>query len=425
MQVNVQKLSPVLVEFDVEIESGRVQDELNKAYLALSKSARIKGFRKGKAPRQVLQRMFGPRVAADVAQKLVDESFPKVVSEQQVQPVNNPAIEPAELKQGAPFSYKARFEVVPEIESVEYEGLEAKRPSKAVSDEALAEELEALRKAHSTLEPPKDARPSKEGDFATVDFEVSVGGAIVEDAGATDLPIELGSKAVFAEIEEALIGKQVGDTAEATLDMPAGHPHKQLAGKQATFKLTLKELKERVLPTLDDEFAKDVDEAFASLDDLKKNVREQLEKKAEEEAENKLAERLVAELCNKNPVPVPPSLVQRQSQLTEREILQQAWMQGQRGSQLNDELRARIAVDSEVKVRAGLLMAAIAKKEEIKIGDPEIEEGLKELAEQTGKNVAKLRAEYREAQKREMLIGMILENKVLDLIEAKAKIEDE
>ncbi|MCA9647952.1 MAG: trigger factor family protein [Myxococcales bacterium] len=119
MQVNVQKLSPVLVEFDVEIESGRVQDELNKAYTALSKSARIKGFRKGKAPRQVLQRMFGPRVAADVAQKLVDESFPKVVSEQQVQPVNNPAIEPAELKQGAPFSYKARFEVVPEIESVE------------------------------------------------------------------------------------------------------------------------------------------------------------------------------------------------------------------------------------------------------------------------------------------------------------------
>ncbi|MEZ4375913.1 MAG: trigger factor [Polyangiaceae bacterium] len=347
------------------------------------------------------------------------------MSEQQVQPVNNPAIEPAELKQGAPFSYKARFEVVPEIESVEYEGLEAKRPSKAVSDEALAEELEALRKAHSTLEPPKDARPSKEGDFATVDFEVSVAGAIVDDAGATDLPIELGSKAVFAEIEEALIGKQVGDTAEATLEMPAGHPHKQLAGKQATFKLTLKELKERVLPTLDDEFAKDVDEAFTSLDDLKKNVREQLEKKAEEEAENKLAERLVAELCNKNPVPVPPSLVQRQSQLTEREILQQAWMQGQRGSQLNDELRARIAVDSEVKVRAGLLMAAIAKKEEIKIGDPEIEEGLKELAEQTGKNVAKLRAEYREAQKREMLIGMILENKVLDLIEAKAKIEDE
>ncbi|MEZ4230865.1 MAG: trigger factor [Polyangiaceae bacterium] len=425
MQVNVQKLSPVLVEFDVEIESGRVQEELNKAYMALSKSARIKGFRKGKAPRQVLQRMFGPRVAADVAQKLVDESFPKVVSEQQVQPVNNPAIEPAELKQGAPFSYKARFEVVPEIESVEYEGLEAKRPSKSVTDAALDEELEALRKAHSTLEPPKEARASKEGDFVTVDFEVTVDGSVVDDAGATDLPIELGSKSVFAEIEEALIGKQVGDTADATLDMPAGHPHKRLAGNKATFKLTLKELKERVLPALDDEFAKDVDEAFGSLDDLKQNVREQLEKKAEEDAENKLAERLVAELCNKNPVPVPPSLVERQSQLTEREILQQAWMQGQRGNQLNEELRARIAVDSEVKVRAGLLMAAIAKKEEIKIGDPEIEEGLKELAEQTGKNVAKLRAEYREPQKREMLIGMILENKVLDLIEGKAKIEDE
>lgn len=424
MQVNVQKLSPVLVEFDVEIDSGRVQDELNKAYLALAKTARIKGFRKGKAPRQVLQRMFGPRVAADVAQKLVDESFPKVVSEQQVQPVNSPAIEPAELKQGAAFSYKARFEVVPEIETVDYEGLEAKRPGKAVSDEALAEELENLRKSHSTLEPPAEERAAQEGDFVTVDFKVSVDGVEIEDAGATDLPLELGANAVFSEIEAAVTGKRVGEEAEAKVDMPAGHPHKKLAGKTTTFTLTLKELKARVLPALDDEFAKDVDEAFEKLDDLKASVREQLEKKLEDESENKLAERLVAELCKKNPVPVPPSLVERQSQLTEREIMMQARMRGQQG-QLGDELRANIAADSEIKVRAGLLMAAIAKKEEIKIGEPELEEGLKELAEQTGKNVAKLRAEYREPQKREMLVGMILENKVLDILEAKAKIEDE
>ncbi|MFO0569554.1 MAG: trigger factor [Polyangiaceae bacterium] len=424
MQVQVNKLSPVLIEFDVEVPTERVTSEMEKAYAAVSRSARIRGFRPGKAPRGVLRNMFGARIAADVAQRLVDETFSQAVTTQNVQPVSSPAIEPQRVEENKPFSYKARFEIVPEIETVKYDGLAAKRPLVKVSDDQIQSELERLQREHSTLEPPKTERAAQKGDVVTIDFNIDVDGKRVDDAGANDFPAELGAGVLLGPIDEALTGKKVGETAEASVEMPASHPHPKLKGKTAVFQLTLKELKERVLPELDDEFAKDLGDV-ETLTQLKEEISKRIEKQLKENADNAVAEQLVVELVKANPIPLPPSLVERQMQLTQQEILSQARRQGQNVSGLGDELRTKIQADSEVKVRAGLLMAEIAKKENIKIGDPEIEEGLAELAEQSGKNVAKLRAEYRDQKKREMLIGMILENKVLDIIEGKAKIEDE
>ena len=423
MQVNVQRLSPVLVEFDVEVTADRVKSEVEKAYTSVAKTARVSGFRPGRAPRKVLAHLYGPRIALDVAQRLVDETYPQAITDQKLQPVNDPAIEPRKLEENKPFGYKARVEVLPLIENVKYDGLEATRPKVEVSAEQVSERLDALRRSHSTLEPLKTPRSAAKGDVATIDFTLSVEGKLIDDAGATDFQAELGSGTLIPEIEEALVGKSIGDTAEAKVDMPAQHPHPKLAGKSAVFALTLKDMKERVLPEADDEFAKDVGD-FENLEALKKDITETLEKASKEESDNKLAEQLVIELVKANPVPLPPSLVERQMRVTEQEILQRARSQGQRATGLGDELRGQIQQDSEVKVRAGLLMAEIAKAEGIQIGDAELEEGLKELAEQTGKNVAKLRVEYRDQKKREMLIGMILENKVLDIIEAKAKISE-
>lgn len=424
MQVNVQKLSPVLVEFDVVIDADLVKKEVDKAYRSVAKTAKVRGFRPGKAPRKVLSHMFGARVAADVAQRLVDESFPKAVSEQKVQPVSSPAFEPQKLIDNQPFTYKARFEIIPEIESVKYEGLEAKRPKTEVSEADLEAELSALRRENSTLEAPKAARPAKTGDVVTIDFEVEVGGVRVDGAGAQDFQVELGAGNLIPAIEQALIGKSAGESADAAADMPEAHPHPGLRGQPATFKLVLKDVKERVLPELDDEFAKDLGD-YETLEALKKGLSEQIEARKKEQAENVLAERLVLALVQENPIPVPPSLVQQQMRVTQQEILQRARAQGQTVTGLGAELKQKVQHDSEVKVRAGLLMAEIAKKEKLQIGNEQIEEGIKELAEQSGKNAAKLRVEYSDPKRREMLIGMILENKVLDIIEAKAKISDE
>ncbi|HET9953446.1 MAG TPA: trigger factor [Polyangiaceae bacterium] len=424
MQVTLQRLSPVLVEFDVQVAADRVKNELDRAYSEVARSARVPGFRPGKAPRRVLAHYYGARIQADVAQKLVDETFPKAVEDHQLQPVNRPAIETQKLSESTDFTYKARVEVLPKIESVEYEGLEAKRPKVAVADAEIDQEIDRLRRAHATLQAPSEARPTKAGDLLTLDLEVEVDGKRVSELAAQDLNLEIGSQQVLPELSTGLEGHSQGETVPVQIQMPAQHPSPQLRDKLATFHATIKEVKERVLPEVDDEFAKDVGD-FESLAALREDIRQRLEKQSKETSDNQLAERLVVALVGKNPIPVPPSLVEQQMRITSQEILARARAYGQEANEVGAELRQQIQTDSEVKVRAGLLMAEIAKKEQIQIDNEAIEKGIQELAEQTGKNPAKLRVEYREPKKREMLIGMLLENKVLDIIEAKAKIEDE
>ncbi len=423
MQVTVQKLSPVLMEFDVQIDASRVSAELEKSFTAVTRNAKIRGFRPGKAPRQIVTQVYGSRIASEVAQRLVDETFPKAVSEKGIQPVSAPAIEPQRLVADQPFNYKARFEILPEIASVNWEGLVAKRPKVEVSDEAIATQLEKVRAEHSTLEPLPEGRAIASGDAVVIDFAVEVGGRLVKDAGATGFQVEVGTGRLLKEIEAAVTGSHAGATVSADVPMPKTHPHPKLKGKTATFKITVTDAKMRVLPEADDELAKDAGD-FENLEALRTHIRGELEKAQKEQSENSVAEQLVAALVQKNEVAVPGSLVEQQMNITKQEILQRARMMGNDARGLGDDLMAQVRTDSEMKVKAGLLMAEIAKKSQIKIGDAEIEEALKELADQAGKPVAKLRAEYSDQKRREMLIGMILENKVLDMIESKATIEE-
>lgn len=423
MQVSVEKLSPVLVEFQVEVPADRVKQEIDKAYQSLQRTARVRGFRPGKAPRDVLAHIFGDRVAMDVTQRLVDDTLPKALNDKNIQPLSQPAIEPQKLETNASFQYKARFEVRPEIEKVVYEDLEAKRPKSEVTDEMVDAELESLRKANATLVEPSPARPSQAGDIITMSFTVEIDGKPVEDAGANDLQVELGLGQLLSALEEGLLGMSVGEKKPISLTLPANHPRPDFRDKPAIFQVELSDMKERQLPALDDELAKDVGE-FETLAALKEDIRERLGKQLKQQAEDSVAEQLVVDLCKKNPIPVPASLVEQQCRLTESELTQQARRQG-RNMRVDDNLHAQIHADAEIKVRAGLLMAEIAKEEKVQVTDEDIEKGYAELAEQTGKQVAKVKAEYRDPKRREILIAMILEDKILDIIESKAKITEE
>lgn len=420
MQVTVEKLSPVLLELKIEVPAERVRSEVDKAYSALSKTALIKGFRRGKAPRHVLAHLFGGRVHADVAQRLVDSTLNQALADQNVQPLSQPSIAPAELAPNDAFQYKARFEVRPEIAKVEWEGLEAKRPSVTPSDDMLDAEIQRLRREHSTLQTPEPARPAERGDLATVTFRLEVDGKTM-GPDSQEIETEIGSGEVMKEIEEALIGLNEGDQKPVEVDFSDRHNNADLRGKKGTFHLTLKAAKVRVFPEVDDELAKDA--GAENLADLREKLRTRLGKELTQKASDTVAEQLVMELCKKNTIPVPPSLVEQQAQLTERELIQTARRQGQK-VEPNAELRARVRADAEMKVRAGLLMAEIAKEKAITLTEDDIEKGYQELAEQTGKNVAKVKAEYRDPKKQEMLRGMILEDKILDVIEAAAKIAD-
>jgi trigger factor len=421
MQVTVEKLSPVLIELLVQLPADRVKTEIEKAYSTLARSAQVKGFRPGKVPRAVLAHLFSGRVYQDVAQRLVDETLDRAISEQQVQPLSQPAIAPTELKPEEGFSYKARFEVRPEIESVKWEGFEVKRPATQATDALIDAEIQRLRREHATLQAPAEERAAKAGDVATMTFRLDVGGKPQGSADPQEIETEIGSGEVMTEIDDALVGMKPNDEKDVTITFSERHTNADLRGKEGVFHVVLKEIRERVYPEVDDEFAKDCGEE--NLEALRAALKTRIEKELKQKASDTVAEQLVLELCKANTIPVPPSLVEQQAQLTERELLQAARRQGQR-FEATAEIKARVRADAEMKVRAGLLMAEIAREKQIQVTDADIEKGYTELAEQTGKNVAKVKAEYRDAKKREMLVGMILEDKILDLIETAANVTE-
>jgi trigger factor len=414
MQVQVARISPVVMELAIEVPADAVSAEVEKAYVTLQRKARVRGFRPGKAPRQVLAHLYGPQVANDVVNAIVKDTLPKALSEKQVQPVNQPEVEAGKFEHGSAFSYKARFEVQPEIAEVAYEGLELERPAEEATGEAVDEQLELLRRQHARLEAPDPVRPAQKGDVLTIDFALVVDGEPIKDGGGEGIQLEL---------DAGLVGAKVDDARDVEATLPQSHPRKDLAGKKARFRVTVKDIKQRVLAALDDEFAKDVGN-FETLVELRANVHTRLEKALKDRAESALAEQIIVKLNEKNPLDLPPSLVEQQCRMMEMEILQNARRAGQ---PVNKEDFARIHgqvhEDAEKKVRAGLLMAAIARKLNLNVTDSDIQKGLEELAGETGKNIAKVRAEYSDPQHRQMLIGMILEDKVLSIIESKASIK--
>jgi trigger factor len=422
MQVQVARVSPVVMEFAVEVPADAVRAEIDKAYANLQKKAHVRGFRPGKAPREVLSRLYGPQIANDVANAIVNDTLPKALSEKNVQPINQPQVEAGRFEQGAPFAYKARFEVQPEVGEVQFEGLELERPAETATEEAVDEQLELLRRQHARLEAPEPARPAQAKDVLTIDFTLAVEGKEMKDGGGEGLQVELGSSQILPELDAALLGRNVDDALDVEAKFPDTHPNKELAGKTGKLHVKIRDLKHRILPALDDELAKDVG-SFQTLVELRADVHTRLEKMLKDRAEQALAEQIVDKLNEKNPLEVPPSLVEQQCRIMEYEVVQNARRAGhQVTAEEMRQVHERIHGDAEKKVRAGLLMAAIARKNDLKVTDEDIQKGTEELAAESGKNVAKVRAEYADPQRRQILIGMILEDKVLDLIQSKAKI---
>lgn len=422
MEVTVQRISPVVLELLVEVPADSVRARVDKAYLSLGKKAHIKGFRPGKVPRDVLSRLFGSQVTKDVTNQIVQETLPKVLVEKNLSPVNQPVVDLTESPDPKKsFSFKARFEVQPEIEDVTYEGFELYKPKVEVPDAAIDEQLEELRKQNATLKTPEPARPAQAGDVVTMDFTLTVDGVEVKDGGGQGMQLELGAGSTLPEIDAALMGKSSGDKTTAEHAFPSVHPHEALRGKKGQFDITVVDVKERVPPTLDDELAKDL--GFDTLIALRADVHTKLEKAHKDRAELIVAEQIITKLNEANTCDVPPSLVDQQARVMAHEVTAQARRVGQRLTKEQMEtLSATIREDAERKVRAGLLMAAIAKKNAFKVTEEDLEKGMHELAAETGKNVAKLRVEYREKSKRDILVGMILEDKLLEFIESKSKI---
>jgi len=421
MQSQVLEIDPVTVEVKVEVPWDRIQKGLDETFGRLQRTAKVKGFRPGKAPKSVVIQLFSKEVKSDVASSLMEEGLIAAVKQHEIPVVSNAMVDtiPA-IETGKPLAFTAKFEVRPKIKKLET-ALSIAKVVHAVGDDEIGAEIERLRGEHAVMEPVEPARPAAKGDNAVIDFVVTVDGKKNEGDSGTDRRISLGDGRVLPELEDGILGLSVGESRAVTVTRPADDGNKELAGKVVVFDVTLKELQTRRLPTLDDDFAKDVGE-YESLADLKSKVKARLEDTAKGRTESDLREAVVDAFVKANPVPVPPSLIDQQFRSMAQEYLQIFQMMGQE-PRIDDDLIKNMRARAEEKVRAALLLGDLARRESIEATTEEIDAKLLEIATRTGKHIAKVKAEH-QGEKREAMETSVLEAKLIQHLVSKAKITE-
>jgi trigger factor len=422
MQSEIREISPVLVEVTVEVPWDRIQKDLNDTYKELGKTARVRGFRPGKVPRDVVKQMYGRQVAAQVTGTLVEQGLMEAVQKHELHIVAQPEMEEApELEKGKPLTFKAKVEVRPKIDQVAIDGLEAWQKPIDIPNEDVDAEIERMQHEHAEIQVPDPMRPAQEGDLITIDYSVSVDGEIKEDLGAEGRQVEINDEHLLPALKEGLLGMQPGDERTVDVAFEEDHPNEGLRGKTAKFVITAKDLHEKLLPELDDEFAKDCGD-YETLLELRLKIREGLEASAKQRADAELKDQLIDSLIEHNDIPVPPSMVQQQQQMMMYEMAQFMQMAGQQGAPGADFFSG-IENRAKRRVQAGILLGSLARQEDIEVTDADLDAKFQEIADRTGKHIAKVRADYQEAQ-RESLQSQLLEEKVMALLTERAKINE-
>ena len=422
MESEIREISPVLVEVTVQVPWDRIQKDLDDTYKEIGKTARVRGFRPGKVPRDVVKQVYGRQVAAQVTGSLVEQGLMEAVQKHELHIVAQPEMEEAPaLQKGKPLTFKAKVEVRPKIEEVVVDGLEAWQTPIEIPNEDVDAEVERLRHQHAEIQVPDPMRPAKEGDLITIDYTVSVDGEVKEALGAEGRQVENDDEHLLPALKAGLLGMQPGDEKTIDVDFEEDHPNEDLKGKTAQFSIVAKELHEKLLPELDDEFAKDCGD-YETLLELRLKIREGLEATAKQRADAELKDQLIDSLIEHNDIPVPPSMVQQQQQMMMYEMAQFMQLAGQRGAPGADFF-AGIEERAKRRVQAGILLGSLARQEKIEVSDADLDAKFQEIADRTGKHVAKVRADYQESQ-RDALQSQLLEEKVMALLTERAKINE-
>ncbi|MEM7138638.1 MAG: trigger factor [Myxococcota bacterium] len=422
MQSEIREISPVLFEVTIEVPWERIQKDLNDTYREIGKTARVRGFRPGKVPKDVVKQVYGPQVKAQVTGTLVEQGLMQAVQEHELHIVAQPEMDEApKLQQGKPLTFSAKVEVRPKIEEVTTEGIEAWERPIEVPNEEVDAEVERLRNQHAEIQAPDPMRPSVEGDLVTIDYTVSIDGEVKEEMGAEGRQVELADENLLPELKEGLVGVEPGTEKTIEITFEDDHPNEDLRDKTAAFALSVKAVHEKLLPEVDDEFAKDCGD-YETLLELRLKIREGLEQSVKQRVDAEVKEQLVTSLIAHNDIPVPPSMVQQQQQMMMYEMAQLMQMAGQAGAPGADYFSG-LEARAQRRVQAGILLGTLARQEGIEVTDADINAKFQEIADQTGKHVAKVKAEYQE-QQREALESQLLEEKVMAFLTERANIQE-
>jgi trigger factor len=424
MQVEVREISPVIREVQVELGPEAVAAELEKIYRDLRQRTEVPGFRPGRVPRDVLEHRFGVRVRERAADGLVSATLAQALREAAVVPVAEPVVQKEPVSPGVSFRYTARCEVTPVLDPRDYFDLELEAQVPQVTDEEVDREIERLREERADLRPVEGRDRVQPGDFVVLDYDATIDGKPFQGGTARQRIVHVGSGHSIPGFEEGLLESTRGEPKTFALVLPTDLEDKKIAGRRAVFRVTVTEIKEKHLPALDDELAKELN-LGETVSDLRSRVREDLTRRARERGEQELRERIVDLVLARNPCEVPPSLVEAELEAAVRET-QLSWqilgLDPARMSVDDRRMRQDLRPRAERRSRQRLLLEAIAAKEKVEVSDDEVEDRIRAQAQATGQALVKLRQTYAKPGRKERLRAHIREERVLDLLLTRARI---
>ncbi|QGS68966.1 trigger factor [Oceanobacillus sp. 143] len=374
-----------------EVSAEEFDKALDQAFKKVVKEVQVPGFRKGKMPRGMFEKRFGVEsLYQDAVDIVLPEAYKNAIDETDIFPIDQPQVDIDQIEKGKTLVFTAEVEVKPEVTLGEYKGLEIDVPSVEVTDEDVNKEIEQLRERHAELV-VKEEGTVEEGDTVVMDFEGFTDGVAFDGGKGENHSLEIGSGQFIPGFEEQLVGKALDEDTEIKVTFPEDYHAEELAGKEATFKVKIHEVKFKELPELDDEFAKDVDEEVETLDELKKKKREQLEAELKQDVENQKREDLIAKASENAQVDIPDAMVETELEQMVREFEQRLQMQGmtlemytQFSGQDEAALKEQMKEDAAKRVKTNLTLEAITKAEDISVTDEDVNEELGKMAEMYG-----------------------------------------
>jgi len=421
MKTEVANISEIERRVTVEVDAEKVTKSIDKAYKNLQKKVRLPGFRPGKAPISILQKHFKAQIEEEVINELVQKTFPEVMEQQDIKPVSMPKVENGVLEKGKPFSYTVGIEIKPAIDVTDYTGLKIDRPGPEATDEDITAELERYRNSYAEMQ-EITGRPTQNDDHIIFDLEGFIGEEAYMGGKKTDYFLELGKEMLLPGFDEHMIGLNAGDVKEFSLEIADDYGDKQVAGKTIAFKVEFKTIKEKVLPELTDDFAKDVGE-YETLEQLKDAARTAISQRKKQESEGKVRDQIFDALIEKNPFTVPQGMVEMQAQNMLKEVermFQQQGMDINEMGQSQAQMLENYKEPAEKRVRSGLLLEAVANKENIKAEDDDYEKQYEELAGMYNEKIETIKANINKDQ----IESQIMERKTIDFILSSAEITE-
>ncbi len=423
MEAKVEEIGTLTRKITVTLPAEDVQKKLNKQYSKLQKESKMKGFRRGKVPRSIIEKSYKPQVEAEVGEKLVQDTYFDVIEKEKIDAVVHPEILDHSYNEDGSFTYAAQVDIRPEFELEGYKDVEIVKPNTEVSDEEIDKEIETLRKQMAPLKSVDD-RAVEDGDIVVIDYQGYHKGNLMKQVKSEDSSVEVGSGQMGIEFEKKLIGMNKGEEASHEVDFPEKHPNPILAGKKVEFKISLKDIKERVLPEIDDEFAKDVGKDFKTIDDLKSSIREKLTKQREESAEGELSDSIMQAILKENEFEVPKRLVdfevEQMIKQTE-EQLEKSGMNLEAAGLSREMLTENNEPIATQRVRGDFILKKIAELEDIKLKDEDMDRGFKRIGDQYNMSVAQVKEFFGSRDDLLPLMNELLNEKVLDYLRGQVK----